>query len=446
MRHRIRNLVSIALILCVVLSLIPARASAAKVLTAKVTIQYAQSEARKVMDIVNGHRSVDLRYDYQLEQAAMQRAAELVVKTDHLRPDGTQCYTAVTYDTGYVYECMCLCTDTAAATANQLLSSTTGHREALLGRNYRYLGVGHVIHEGVHYWIAILSEKPSGKGSVSAKNGSATVSIRLSSAQVSYDLQLDKTRMTLNAGQTTTLPEAELVCKTNSRRQVDLPVEVSWTSSRAAVAKPSGTQVSAVSGGTATLTAKLSDGTSSACAVTVKGSTVSGGSLAAASVTLSARTAIFTGKNITPAVTVKLSGKTLQKDKDYTVSYQNNQKVGTAKVTVTGKGSYSGKAEATFSIQAAQPVLSGVKKSGSAIQVSWKKAAGAVKYRVFVKEGNGSWKAVGDTTGTSLTVKAVDSKHPFRRGVRYTFTVRCVSSNGKQYTSTYNAAGKSITY
>lgn len=46
------------------------------------------------------------------------------------------------------------------------------------------------------------------------------------------------------------------------------------------------------------------------------------------------------GHPITPAVTVTYAGLTLTKDVDYTVAYSNNDAVGTATVTITGKGIY----------------------------------------------------------------------------------------------------------
>ena len=46
------------------------------------------------------------------------------------------------------------------------------------------------------------------------------------------------------------------------------------------------------------------------------------------------------GHPITPAVTVTYAGLTLEKDVDYTVAYSNNDAVGTATVTITGKGIY----------------------------------------------------------------------------------------------------------
>ena len=54
---------------------------------------------------------------------------------------------------------------------------------------------------------------------------------------------------------------------------------------------------------------------------------------------------------IDEGVTVKLNGKTLKNGTDYTVSYSNNTKVGTAKVTITGKGNYTGSVSKTYSIK-----------------------------------------------------------------------------------------------
>ena len=74
-------------------------------------------------------------------------------------------------------------------------------------------------------------------------------------------------------------------------------------------------------------------------------------SISKASVTLSTSTYAYDGKAKTPSVTVKVGGKTLKKDTDYTVSYSNNTKVGTARVTITGKGNYTGSVSKTYSIK-----------------------------------------------------------------------------------------------
>lgn len=55
----------------------------------------------------------------------------------------------------------------------------------------------------------------------------------------------------------------------------------------------------------------------------------------------------------TPEVTVAISGRMLEADKDYTVSYASNINAGTATVTVTGKGNFTGTASKTFTINKA---------------------------------------------------------------------------------------------
>jgi len=88
---------------------------------------------------------------------------------------------------------------------------------------------------------------------------------------------------------------------------------------------------------------------------------------------------VYTGKALTPAVTVKYRDKTLKKGTDYTVSYKNNVKPGWATVTVTGKGNYTGSKIVTFFIRVPLSMCKFTVKSqvytGKAI-----KAAVTVKY------------------------------------------------------------------
>lgn len=55
----------------------------------------------------------------------------------------------------------------------------------------------------------------------------------------------------------------------------------------------------------------------------------------------------------TPDVTVTFEGSTLEAGKDYDVAYTNNINAGTATVTVTGKGNFTGTASKTFTINKA---------------------------------------------------------------------------------------------
>ena len=68
-------------------------------------------------------------------------------------------------------------------------------------------------------------------------------------------------------------------------------------------------------------------------------------------------TQLYTGNEITPAVTVTEYGKSLKEFTDYTVSYTGNKEAGTATATITGKGSYSGTKSTSFEILKAASVL-----------------------------------------------------------------------------------------
>ena len=81
----------------------------------------------------------------------------------------------------------------------------------------------------------------------------------------------------------------------------------------------------------------------------------------------------YTGKAITPKPTVKANGKTLKKDTDYTVMYSKNKAVGTATVTIKGKGGYIGTAKKTFRIQPPGTSISKMTRAKKAFTVKWKK-------------------------------------------------------------------------
>ena len=73
---------------------------------------------------------------------------------------------------------------------------------------------------------------------------------------------------------------------------------------------------------------------------------------------ISAKT--YTGKKITPALTVTYNGKTLKKDTDYTVTYANNLNAGTATATIKGKGDYTGTKKVSFKINPKVLTVSGL--------------------------------------------------------------------------------------
>lgn len=58
----------------------------------------------------------------------------------------------------------------------------------------------------------------------------------------------------------------------------------------------------------------------------------------------------FTGKEIKPELEIKAGKTVLKEETDYTVKYENNVNVGTAIVTITGEGNYTGTATIEFGI------------------------------------------------------------------------------------------------
>lgn len=58
----------------------------------------------------------------------------------------------------------------------------------------------------------------------------------------------------------------------------------------------------------------------------------------------------YTGKQVTPAVTITCGEYTLNQKTDYTLTYANNTEIGTATVTITGRGNFTGTRTASFAI------------------------------------------------------------------------------------------------
>ncbi|MCF0146753.1 MAG: hypothetical protein HUJ73_09245, partial [Eubacterium sp.] len=120
----------------------------------------------------------------------------------------------------------------------------------------------------------------------------------------------------------------------------------------------------------------------------------------------------YTGSAIIPDVVVKAGDTVLRPDKDYSVSCSNNTNVGTASVTVSGRGKYAGMLKAAFTIRKAKPTLafpaSTVSKTyGNApftFALKTRKTDGAVSY----SSSNTAVAVVDKSTG-KVTIKGAGS-------------------------------------
>ena len=146
-------------------------------------------------------------------------------------------------------------------------------------------------------------------------------------------------------------------------------------------------------------------------------------------VTPSKTAVTYNGKAQKPSVTVYAGNKKFS-SKYYTVSYRNNTAVGTATITVTGKGNYqnySGKT--TFRINLQKTTLSALKSSRKGeLQATWKKTSGNTGYQIqYATNAKFSGAKVKNTTRTNYTIKGLKSKG------RYYVRVRTYKKVGGKY-------------
>ena len=309
----------------------------------------------------------DLTYDYNLEKIAMQRAVEIALHFDHTRPNNTLCFT-LTYGGTQSYAENIAAGQTSATSAytawreDNDMYSGQGHRRAMLSNSYHAVGIGHFYYNGYHYWVQEFGSSNSGAAVTAAEDsaGSSQVVVNtdlVSGTTVLLTSSASNISKTVELNSTTALPTAmPAILMTESWPQRPRPIggySVSWSSSDSTVASITGSSYKANKVGTAVLTCNSTLGGEGKLTLTV-----SGKSLSNAVVTLASDYCEYTGSEVRPQVTsVVLDGVTLLNGTDYTVSYSNNIARGTAKVTITGIGNYSGTVSKNFTIDCSHSSL-----------------------------------------------------------------------------------------
>ncbi len=340
----------------------------------KYSVQYRQAMARSMLSKINELRGNEkttiknasnvntsigkvnpLEYDYDLEKAAMQRAAEIAIHFAHERPDGTNGLTAFT---GSNKAENILCGSTTMAEAFETWCETNedyegqGHRRNMLSKNCGAIGIGCAIYDGKYYWVQEFREVVVSNTETDISNDAKDITVNLKSDYaLESKINPSQSSITMTFGDEVALPTYTLSFKdpafkdkTSSpflNKTVKLDKE--WSLSKEGIVTVSNGKMKAVKAGSVNLTVSAFSITGTV-AVTVKGI-----SLAKASVTLSQSKVQFTGSEIKPDVTVVLNGIELTKN-DYTVKYEDNVKVGTATVTITGKNGYTGSTSVNFEI------------------------------------------------------------------------------------------------
>ncbi len=120
--------------------------------------------ARQMLDLVNQTRAAaglgPLVYDYNLEDYAKQRAAELTVLNSHVRPDGSNVAYSENYSIGWA---------TAGDAQNAFVNSSSHYANIVGG--YTTMAGACFVSGGQTYWVQIYSNNASG----GAPNGWAGV-------------------------------------------------------------------------------------------------------------------------------------------------------------------------------------------------------------------------------------------------------------------------------
>ena len=184
-------------------------------------------------------------------------------------------------------------------------------------------------------------------------------------------------------------------------------------------------------------------------------------SLSNANVTLDKSVYTYTGKEIIPEVTVTYGGKTLVKDKDYTIVTSNAKDAGdAAKVTVIGKGEFGGSIEKSFTIEKANVANLTVtlKKSATQTYDGTQKKPGLANMDIKLGDNTlnltsdkeltvayGANVNAGENAGT-LTITATDKNKNFTGSINVSFDIKAKALEVNDLPiSVYNEYGKDLT-
>lgn len=193
MKKRTRHFLAVAIFFALIgtiLFSVTASADSSELYTFQIKGSFETTSARQMLDDINDLRANDawywnssdtekitvsglqsLVYDYGLEQAAMQRAAELAVYYNHTRPNGKSPLTTYSeaFFTGTGGENIA-CADSSFS-ANDIFIAWAeedepyegqGHRRNMLNSSFRAVGIGCFECDGMKFWAQEFSSTISG--------------------------------------------------------------------------------------------------------------------------------------------------------------------------------------------------------------------------------------------------------------------------------------------
>ena len=154
----------------------------------------------------------------------------------------------------------------------------------------------------------------------------------------------------------------------------------------------------------------------------------------------------YTGKPISQIPVVKIGKTALKSGTNYSVSYKNNTNIGTATVTISGKGNYTGTLKKTFKIIPKSTTVSKLTGAKKKITIKWKKQTKQttgyqIQYSIDKNFKSGvKAKKVKGAKKTSVSISKLKAKTTYYVRIR---TYRKVG--GKTYYSSWSKAKKTKT-
>ena len=229
------------------------------------TVTFKQTEARSMIDMINAFRTGSeawywneddetktwltdlepLAYDYDLEQVAMQRAAECAIHFSHTRPNNERCFTAYSMVNAYIGtkgENIAAGYGSASSVFNAWREdydpySGQGHRRNMLHPNFNCIGIGHVVYQGTHYWAQALGYRSDPNTTpTQANDGETVVLVTVSDALVTSSTinGLSQETLSIEYGTDAALPAMSMSLKMESKwpsyGQSKVTVIPEWTS------------------------------------------------------------------------------------------------------------------------------------------------------------------------------------------------------------------------
>ena len=252
-------------------------------------VQYHQTEARKLLGYINDFRTSGtawiwnsdgsktenikkdaLQYDYELEEIAMQRAAEISYYFSHTRPDGTSFSTCMSSNKSWSYaENIAFglnMIDTPAAAFEAWKEETAanyanqGHRRAMLG-DYEAVGAACVECDSGMFWVLEFGGKTD-TADPGAADDRRDVNMQVTDSYIQSSVYYSAADISVTVGAEVEIPAPYYTVSLSSSYNQNLHVTdgIEYTVSDSSVLSVNGTKITGLKAGNCDLTAHYNGG------------------------------------------------------------------------------------------------------------------------------------------------------------------------------------------